>query len=83
MSRSSAVPPDELADADLRRELTELHDTWADRVLVGSAVALRMHTHRMLALEQEVLARLRWNPPLDARAGGRDTDGSDDRGLLR
>lgn len=72
---SRGVPPADLDDADLRRELRHLHDTRHATVLDGSESALENHTQRMLALETEFLRRF----PLEAapdprrtRAGSRD-----------
>ena len=47
----------ELGDDDLMRELTHLHETRHETFLHGSESALRAHTHRMEALEQEYLRR--------------------------
>jgi hypothetical protein len=52
------VAPLDLADDDLRREMTHLHTTRHDTVLGGTEDALQVHTTRMLALEAEFLRRL-------------------------
>lgn len=76
--QAHGVPPDELPDGDLRRELAHLHETRHDTVLGGSESALETHTRRMLALEQEFIRRF----PADAapdpqrtRAGRRHEQG--------
>ena len=76
--RSHGVPPEELDDDDLRREVAHLHETRHDTLLDGSESALETHTERMLALEREFLRRL----PADAapdprrtRAGSRERAG--------
>jgi hypothetical protein len=51
------IPPQELDDDDLRRELRHLHDTRHDTLLGGSEDALETHTARMLEMEQEFLRR--------------------------
>lgn len=51
------IPPDHLADEDLERELTRLHETRSTTFFQGTADALRNHTDRMLALEQEFTRR--------------------------
>jgi hypothetical protein len=56
-SRPEGIPPRDLTDQDLRRELRVLHDTRHDTVTGGSESALETHTTRMLALEQEFLRR--------------------------
>jgi len=57
VNRAEGVPPRDLADDDLRRELQHLHDTRHDVVIGGSESALETHTARMLATEQEFLRR--------------------------
>jgi hypothetical protein len=57
VSRAEGIPPTDLADDDLRRELQSLHDTRHDVVTGGSESAYENHTTRMLALEQEFLRR--------------------------
>ena len=72
--RPHGVPPTELSDDDLRRELAHLHETRSDTLHRGSESALQVHTERMLALEQEFLRRLPAESapdPLRTRAGSR------------
>jgi hypothetical protein len=57
VSRAEGIPPRDLADDDLRREMQHLHDTRHDVVTGGSESALETHTARMLATEQEFLRR--------------------------
>jgi hypothetical protein len=57
VSRAEGIPPTDLADDDLRRELGHLHETRADVVTGGSESAYETHTQRMLALEQEFFRR--------------------------
>jgi Family of unknown function (DUF6158) len=57
VSRAEGIPPHDLADDDLRRELGRLHDTRHDVVTGGSESAYETHTERMLALEQEFFRR--------------------------
>jgi uncharacterized protein DUF6158 len=54
---SHGVPPQELADDDLRREVEHLHETRQDAMLTASEAAWQTHTERMLALENEYLRR--------------------------
>lgn len=70
----------ELADEDLEREVTHLHETRHDAFLSGSADALKAHTERMLELEAEYLRRFpaRAQPdPARIRATSRVKDGRD------
>ena len=72
--RAHGIPPDQLADNDLRRELAHLHETRHDTVLGGSESALETHTRRMLALEQEFIRPFPEDAapePLRTRAGSR------------
>ena len=76
--RSHGIAPDRLADEALRRELAHLHETRHDTVLGGSESALRVHTARMLALEQEFLRRFPdagAPDPRRTRAGSRESAG--------
>jgi Family of unknown function (DUF6158) len=76
--RPTGVPPDEVSDSDLHRELAHLHETRHETVLHGTEDALEVHTKRMLALEQEFLRRfpLESAPdPLRTRAGSREQAG--------
>jgi hypothetical protein len=57
VSRAEGIPPTDLADDDLRRELGHLHATRADVVTGGSESAYETHTVRMLALEKEFIRR--------------------------
>jgi Family of unknown function (DUF6158) len=72
------IPPSDLDDDDLARELAHLHETRHDTFLDGSEDALEAHTERMLALETEYLRRFpdRAAPnPLRTRAGRRNAAG--------
>jgi hypothetical protein len=74
VSRPDGIPPSDLADDDLRREMRHLHDTRHDTVLGGSESALENHTRRMLALEEEFLRRFPEEgapDPSRTRAGSR------------
>lgn len=77
---SNGVPPTDLSDEDLERELSHLHETRHETFLNGSEDALEHHTERMFALEQEYLRRFpeRAAPdPRRTRAGSRDAAGQD------
>jgi hypothetical protein len=72
------VPPHQLSDADLDREVTYLHTTRHETFLNGSEDALDAHTRRMLALEGEFLRRfpaISSPDPLRTRAGSREAAG--------
>ncbi len=74
------VPPAELSDDDLERDVTHLHETRHETFLNGSEDALEAHTGRMLALEQEYLRRFpdRTAPdPMRVRASNRRRSGQD------
>ena len=76
----TGVPPEQLSDEDLERELEHLHETRHDTFLHGSDDALAFHTSRMNELEQEYLRR---NPDrvIDARRtrhGSRELSGQDE-----
>jgi len=76
--RSQGIPPAELADEDLRREVAHMHETRHDTLLGGSESALEAHTARMLALEQEFLRRFPADAapdPMRTRAGSRKAAG--------
>jgi hypothetical protein len=76
--RSHGIAPGQLADDTLRRELAHLHATRHDTVLGGSESALRVHTERMIALEQEFLRRFPdagAPDPRRTRAGSRQNAG--------
>ena len=73
-------PAGELADEDLEREVTHLHESRHEAFLNGSSDALRAHTERMLELEAEYLRRFpaRAQPdPARVRATSRVKDGRD------
>ncbi|HVL33129.1 MAG TPA: DUF6158 family protein, partial [Actinomycetota bacterium] len=55
--RTKGVPPSELSDADLLRELRHMYETREDTFFNGSAQALRTHTDRMFELESAYAAR--------------------------
>ena len=70
----TGVDPAQLADEDLLRELTHLHETRNRTFLHGSDDALEAHTARSAALETEYLRR---NPsrevdPERTRSGARE-----------
>ena len=74
MSDTPGVPPADLADEDLLRELGHLHETRNTTFLHGSEDALRAHTRRTQQLETEYLRR---NParevdPDRLRSGARE-----------
>lgn len=76
--RSHGIPPEDLADDDLRREVAHLHETRHDTLLGGSEDALEAHTERMLALEREFLRRFPEESapdPQRTRAGSRERAG--------
>lgn len=56
-TRAEGVAPEKLGDDDLDRELAHLHQTRGDTLRHGSADALRAHTDRTAALEEEYLRR--------------------------
>ena len=75
----TGVPPQQLSDVDLERELAHLHGTRHDTFLHGSEDALQVHTVRTQELEVEYLRR---NPDrvIDARRtrhGSREQAGQD------
>jgi hypothetical protein len=72
-SRPEGIPPRDLDDDDLRRELRHLHDTRHDVLTGGSESALDTHTERMLAMEQEFLRRF---PADGAPDPGRTREGA-------
>jgi hypothetical protein len=72
--RPHGIPPTELTDDDLRREVAHLHKTRHDALLGGSEDALETHTRRMLELEAEFLRRFPEDSapdPARTRAGSR------------
>ena len=74
MSHSHGVPAAELADEDLLRELTHLHQTRNEAFLHGSDDALAAHTRRTQELEDDYLRRnpARQIDPGRLRSGARD-----------
>ena len=54
---SLGIPPADLSDDDLLRELASLHDTRHDTLRHGSDSALEHHNRRMVELEAEYLRR--------------------------
>ena len=75
----TGVPPRELTDEALERELEHLHQTRHDTFLHGSEDALAFHTLRTGELEEEYLRR---NPDrvIDARRtriGNRELSGQE------
>lgn len=80
---SAGIDPAQLADDVLRRELQHLHETRHETVINGSADALKAHTERMLALEEEFVRRFPSESapdPLRTRAGSREAAGQDSAG---
>lgn len=53
----TGVPPEQLSDEALERELEHLHETRHDTFLHGSEDALAFHTERTKALEDEYVRR--------------------------
>lgn len=75
----TGVPPRELSDEALERELGHLHETRHDTFLHGSEDALAFHSRRTAELEEEYLRR---NPDrvIDARRtriGNRELSGQE------
>lgn len=58
MADDSGIPPGDLSDGDLERELRHLHRTREETFFNGSQQALERHTSRMLELEGEYRRRL-------------------------
>ena len=76
--RSRGIPPRDLSDDDLRREVTHLHETRHEAMRGASESAFEAHTKRMLALEQEYIRRFPADSapdPLRTRAGAREDAG--------
>jgi hypothetical protein len=67
------VPPSQLSEADLRRELQHVHETRHETFLHGSHDALDAHSWRTVELEAEYLRRFpqREVDPERMRAGAR------------
>ena len=74
MSHPHGVPAAELADEDLLRELTHLHQTRNQTFLHGSDDALGAHTRRTGELEAEWVRRnpARQVDPERLRSGARE-----------
>jgi hypothetical protein len=76
----TGVPPSELDDERLTREMEHLHETRTHTVRTGSEDALQAHTERMLELEAEWLRRFPDEgapDPLRTRSGSREAAGQD------
>jgi len=74
VSHTLGVPPAELSDEDLLRELTHLHHTRNETFLHGSDDALAAHTRRTQELEADYVRRnpARHVDPERLRSGARD-----------
>ncbi len=72
------VPPENLSETDLLRELEHLHTTRHGTFLHGAPDALREHSSRTAQLEEEYLRRHpeREVDPARTRSGARGDDGS-------
>ena len=57
MTEHRGVPPGQLSEHDLRRELQHVHETRHTTFLHGSEDALHEHTRRTADLEAEYLRR--------------------------
>ena len=55
--RKLGVPARNLDDASLKRELRQMWRTREETIFHGSSHAMAIHTHRMLELEHEFIAR--------------------------
>lgn len=55
--RAAGIPPEQLEDDDLRRELHHLYETREDTFFNGTGDAFEVHTDRMLELEREYARR--------------------------
>lgn len=75
----TGVPPEQLTDEALDRELHHLHATRNDTFLHGSDDALALHTARTALLEQEYLRRTPDRVPdiRRTRHGSRELSGQD------
>ena len=73
------VPPQELSEDDLFRELQQLHETRMHTLRHGSDDALDNSTRRVNELEQEYLRRFpqREVDPDRLRSGARERSGQD------
>ncbi|MFI1393553.1 DUF6158 family protein [Streptomyces sp. NPDC020681] len=65
-SEHRGIAPNRLGEAELLRELENIHRSRHDTLLHGSASALAAHTTRMAELEEEYLRR---HPERRASAG--------------
>jgi len=75
---AAGLPPSQLSDETLVRDVEHLHETRHETFLHGTHDAFTHHTTRMLELEQEFLRRFpeRVLPePLRTRAGSRRAAG--------
>ena len=77
------IPPSDLNDEDLLRELRHLYETREQTLVDGSVQSLETHTDRMLAIEAEYATRFATEPdPNRTREGARARAGqppTDDR----
>ena len=76
----TGIEPSRLTDEVLRREMEHLHETRHQTVVDGSEDALKAHTERMLALEEEFVRRFPDEAapdPRRTRAGSRRAAGQD------
>lgn len=82
MTESARVPPEALDEADLVRELEQLHRTRHEAFLHAAADALVAHTRRTVELEDEHLRRHpdRDIDPYRTRAGARAREAARDAG---
>jgi Family of unknown function (DUF6158) len=73
VTENLGVPPSELSEQDLRRELEHVHETRHATFLHGSLDALDAHSRRTAELEAEYLRRFpdREVDPARLRAGAR------------
>jgi hypothetical protein len=73
VAQYQGVPPSELSEVDLRRELQHVHETRNETFLHGSQDALDSHTRRTAELEAEYLRRFpeREVDPERLRSGAR------------
>jgi hypothetical protein len=73
VAQYQGVPPSELSEVDLRRELQHVHETRHETFLHGSHDALDSHTRRTAELEAEYLRRFpeREVDPERLRSGAR------------
>jgi hypothetical protein len=72
------IPAGHLSDTDLKRQLRTMWHTREETVLQGGAHAIAAHTHRMLELEFEYIARFATETapnPARTRRGARARSG--------